>query len=252
MWPAITSQLCPQLLGPWAASNSSTSVETTSNISPMVGYSYPKVLSLQCFPSPFYLPSELWKAPSLQQLLASANELTSIAPDIIYCQTLQKLSLDRNKLSSLPPQLTGLKSLEELSLCGNQLKALPNGKLLYSQCSWILLTSSIDNEAQCFFMHASLHYQKAVTSLVSLLWPDFSGLHKLRLLYVDNNYGLKHFPATVAQVERLGAEGCSVLFKGDNPWRVLPLHLCGDTVPTLMELCARVLNVRLKGQCSVS
>lgn len=71
---------------------------------------------------------ELWQAPSLEQLFASANELRTLSPEVGCCQTLRKLHLDWNQISSLPPQLTNLTHLTELSLCGNALCSLPNGE----------------------------------------------------------------------------------------------------------------------------
>jgi len=71
---------------------------------------------------------ELWQAPSLEQLFASANELRTLSPEVGCCQTLHKLHLDWNQISSLPPQLTTLTHLMEISLCGNALCSLPNGE----------------------------------------------------------------------------------------------------------------------------
>lgn len=72
--------------------------------------------------------AELWLAPSLEELFASANKIQTLSPAVGHCQTLRKLHLDKNKVSSLPPQLTTLTHLTELSFCGNTLRNLPNGE----------------------------------------------------------------------------------------------------------------------------
>jgi internalin A len=62
---------------------------------------------------------------SLQSLDLSANQLSSLAPEITKLTSLQSLDLSANRLSSLPPEITKLTRLQSLALNANQLNSLP-------------------------------------------------------------------------------------------------------------------------------
>lgn len=183
-------------------------------------------------------PLELWRAPSLQWLIASANELRSISPKIIHCKTLQKLLLDRNKLTYLPPQISRLSQLIELSLCGNTLKTLPNGNTTCKLSSFFLVPDIALSE----------------WSYLAHFVSDLSGLQSLKRLYVDDNKELSCLPISLFQpeVKAVGANGCAVVHfeegRGDFPCGVMEMGRCGSAIPPLLELTARALRQYLKGR----
>ena len=133
MWLATTSQPSLLVLGLCSGSGASMSPEMTSHTFLMVGSSRMSVrwksTRSSHFPQKlFFLYAEVWLAPSLEELFASANKIQTLSPAVGHCRTLCKLHLDKNKVSSLPPQLTTLTHLTELSFCGNTLRNLPNGE----------------------------------------------------------------------------------------------------------------------------
>ncbi|MFA6159210.1 MAG: leucine-rich repeat domain-containing protein, partial [Candidatus Paceibacterota bacterium] len=71
------------------------------------------------------VPSSIGQLSSLQLLLVSSNQLTSLPPEIGQLSSLQSLYLANNQLTSLPPEIGHLSSLQSLYLSNNQLTSLP-------------------------------------------------------------------------------------------------------------------------------
>lgn len=100
-------------------------------------------------------------------------------------------------------------------------------------------------------------YSASDRELSFSLPTDFSALSKLKVLYADGNPCLYSIPASLAGVQSLGVQGCNVSFsnhrtvvggrEGVRDNGCLRIRAPSEPVPSLMELAAKSLHEKLRG-----
>jgi Leucine-rich repeat (LRR) protein len=71
------------------------------------------------------LPPEIGQLTNLQSLDISRNQISSLPPEIVQLTNLQTLYISFNQISSLPPEIVQLTNLQTLDIGGNQISSLP-------------------------------------------------------------------------------------------------------------------------------
>jgi hypothetical protein len=141
------------------------------------------------------------------------NSLRQIPVEIGYMQKLEILNISMNQLEFLPDEIGHLQHLKELDLSRNKLKRIPRSIGLLKSLRFLFLQSNLLQE---------------IPSEIGLL-------RKLETLDLSEN-SLKMIPEELNRSEKL-----KNLFVRDLPFDLSFIPVFTNQIPSLKELCARVI-----------
>jgi len=174
-----------------------------------------------------HLPEQIGTLQNLRTLYAYSADLRDIPASIASATNLELLELGSNQLDTLPNGLSALRKLERVNLFNNNFTELPRSLCEVSQLKELLIDSNrlralrpeigrlrnlevldlrrnrLDTLPSDIGRLSQLRVLRLAHNALTELPPEIGRLHQLTDLDLAANRTLSHFPATLAELDRL-------------------------------------------------